>query len=78
MSRGFTYVSAIVAINLAQFGYIWVMVFLMKQPLLAQGGPLFITYTFFDFIVFIGCYLLILSHGAIANEIDLNFKVVII
>ena len=39
---------------------------------------MFLVYTFFDFIVFIGCYLIILSHGAVANEIDYNFKEIII
>ena len=74
MKRGFAYVSAFIVINLSQFMYIWIQVFLMQKPLLEQGGPLFLTFTFFDMGVYLGLYFLVLNNGAQANSTDYDFK----
>ena len=46
----------------------------MKNPILSIGGPLFIAYTLYDFVVVMVIFLNILSQGARANECDFDFK----
>ena len=49
----------------------------MGKTLESQGGWEFITMIFFNFVVYMSFYFVILYHGAWANHTDFNFKEII-
>ena len=74
LRRGFIFVTVIVLVYSLQFFYICIRVIFMKNKILSIGGPIFIAYTLFDFIVIMCIFFNILKNGADANECDIEFK----
>ena len=72
--KSIIFISAITIIYALNFGWICLYVLFFAKPLSAAGSEYFLAHAFYDFTIFFGYFIVILTYGAQANNVDFEIK----